>query len=100
MWSRIAASIAFCFTLTSLGISDSIALSGQAIRTPTLRRLARINSRESAQQKNYFRSTWPDSRESRLLSSSSRDSRPVLAAAAAAAAAATTTTTTTTTNHY
>ena len=55
------------------------ALSGQAIRTPTFRRFARIDS----QQKTYFWSTWPDSHESRLLSDShwnSRDSRPFLAA--------------------
>ena len=37
----------------------SMALSGQAIRTPTFRRFARIDS----QKDTYFWSTWPDSRE-------------------------------------
>ena len=51
-------------------------LSGQAIRTPTFRRFARIDS----QRNTCFWSTWPDSRESRLLSDSHWNSRPILAA--------------------
>ena len=53
---------------------------GLAVRTPTFRRFTRIDSQRKI---TYFWSTWPDSRESRLLSDShwiSRDSRPVLAA--------------------
>ena len=48
------------------------ALSGQTIRTPTFRRFfARIDS----QNKTYFWSAWPDSRESRLLSDSHSNAR-------------------------
>ena len=62
--------------------SSSPTLSGQAIRTPTFRRFAWIDSRESIRKK-YFRGTCPDSRESHLLSDShwhSRNSRQTLAA--------------------
>ena len=63
-----------CFHLLSCYLH-----SGQAIRTPTFRRFARIDSQKNI----YVWSTWPDSRESRLLSNShwdSRHSRPILAA--------------------
>ena len=57
----------------------AIRTSGPAIRTPTFRRFARIDS----QKETCFSGTWPDSREPCLLSGShanSRDSRTVLAA--------------------
>ena len=61
-------------------------LSRPAIRTPTFCRFFQIANRFArihSQKETYFWSTWPDSRESRLLSdshSNSRDSRPILAA--------------------
>ena len=59
--------------LTAEGISPQ--LSGQTIRTPTFRRFARIDSRESIRKKKpIFEALLSDSH------SNSGDSRPVLAA--------------------
>ena len=58
----------------------TIALSRPAVRRPTIRRFARIDSRESIRTKKLF--SWPDSQKSRLRSDShsdSRNSRPALA---------------------